>query len=638
MFEFFRKHTKVLQFLLLLLIFPSFVLFGVEGYSRYMDDANNKVASVEGRPITQAEWDAAHRSQSERMRQQVPNLDPKLLDSEEAFKESLDGLVREKVIQAAAARQHLVISDERLQRLFQTDPQFAFLRTPEGSINKAMLSAQGMSVGVFEQRLRQDLTLRQVLQGVSNTSVAAEANVAASFDALFQQREVQLQTFKTKDYIDRIKPTEAELQAYYKDPANASQFQSTETAEIEYVSLDLDVLKKDVKVNEEDLRKFYEANLSRYSEAEERRASHILIKVEPNAPAAERNKAKAKAEELLAQVRKAPATFADVARKNSQDPGSAANGGDLDFFSRGGMTKPFDDAVFAMKQGEISNVIETEFGYHIISLTAVRGGEKKSFESVRAEVDDLVRKQLAQARYAEAAEQFSNLVYEQSDSLKPVADKLNLKVQTVTVTRKPFPVATGALASQKFLDAVFAADSLRNKRNIEAIETAPNQMASARVIKHNPASLLPFQEVAQAVSQRLIIKQAVAQAHKEGKDRLAALKAGAEPTGSEPVQIVSRAQSRDLSRDVVEDIMRADASKLPAWFGVDAGEAGYAVVRLTKLLPRDPALVDAKRASQQYTQVWSAAETAAYYAALKTRFKVEVQAKAVAKAASAAGR
>jgi peptidyl-prolyl cis-trans isomerase D len=629
MFDFVRRHNKILQFLLLVLIVPSFVLWGVQGYSTYNEGANAKVAMVDGHGITQAEWDNAHREQSERMRRQSPNVDPKLLDSAQARRESLEGLVRDSVMRTVVAKQNLMVSNERIQRLFQTDPELAFLRTPDGGLNKAILAAQGMSPAQFEQRLRQDLTFRQVFQGVSATSIAPAGHVATAFDALLQQREVQIQRFNTKDYLARINPSDAELEAYYKDAANAAQFQSIESADIEYLVLDLDALKKDVKFSEDDLRSYYKSNEARYTVAEERRASHILIKADQSASAQDKAKAKSKAEELLAQLRKAPASFADVARAQSQDPGSAAQGGDLNFFSRGGMVKPFDDAVFAMKAGEISNVVETEFGYHIITLTAVRGGEKKSFDSVRAEIEDEVRKQLAQKRYVESADQFSNLVYEQADSLKPAAEKFGLKIQTANVQRGPASSATGVLASPKLLDAVFGAESLRNKHNTEALETAPSQMVSARVLRHNAAHLQPFAEVKQLVRDRVLRKQAIAQASKDGQERLEALKKSGEAAGGlEPAQVVSRVQARDLSRSVVEQIMRADASHLPVVIGVDGGEAGYVVARINKVLPRDPAVVDPVRAGQQYAQAWTNAEAAAYYAALKARFKVEITAAA----------
>eukprot|EP01041_Mallomonas_annulata_P022325 gene22325-42592_t len=159
-------------------------------------------------------------------------------------------------------------------------------------------------------------------------------------------------------------------------------------------------------------------------------------------PAADRQKAKEKAQALLEQARKAPATFAELAMKNSQDTGSAPNGGDLDFFARGAMVKPFEDAAFAMKKGDISDVVESDFGFHIIKLTDVKAPKQPVFEEARAGLEAELRVQQAQRKFAEVAETFTNGVYEQSDSLQPVADKLKLKVQTATgVTRTPAPGA-----------------------------------------------------------------------------------------------------------------------------------------------------------------------------------------------------
>lgn len=635
MFDFVRKHNRLFQLMLLILILPAFVLVGVEGYSRFMDGSNAGVATVDGRKITQSEWDAAHRNQVDRLRSQMPNLDMKLVDTPEMRRESLDQLVRERVLLAAANGQHLNISDERLQQLFRTDPQFAFLRNPDGTVNKNLLLAQGMSSEMFAQRLRQDLTLRQVMLGVAGTAVAGKANAGVAFDALLQQREVQLQRFEAKDFLAQIKPSDADLEAFYKDPANNARFKLPETAQIEYVVLDLESLKGGVTVSEDELKKYYEENQARYTVAEERRASHILIKADKDTPAPERAKAKARAEELLAQARKNPAGFAELARKNSQDEGSATRGGDLDFFPRGAMVKPFEDAAYALKQGEISNVVESDFGYHVIQLTGVRGGDKKSFESVRADLEQEVRRQLAQKRYAELAEQFSNTVYEQSDSLKPAADKFKLAVQTAVVQRQPAPGATGPLASAKLLEAVFGNEALRNKRNTEAVETGPSQLAAARVVEHKPARLPELADVKAEVRAQLMNKLAAEAAAKQGKERLAALQKSGETTGLEPAQLISRARPANLPPKVLNELLRADVSKLPAYVGVDSGEGVYVLARIGKLLPRDPAVIDEQRATQQYAQAWAAAESLAYYNALKTHYKVKINAPAAAASAVA---
>lgn len=624
MFEFVRKHTRIMQFVLLLLIFPAFVFFGIEGYSSF-NAGSASVAKVAGRSITQAEWDAAHRNFTERVRAQQPTVDAALLDSPEMKLQSLESLVRERVLLVSAERLNLVATDARLQRLFRNDPQFAFLRTPEGSLNKEILISRGLSPQQFEQQLRQDVTMRQVLDGLSASTPATTRSADAALDALFQQREVRVARFEAKNYVDKVKPTDADVEAYYKDPKLGAAFEAPERVAIEYVVLDLEALKGDVSVSEEDLRKFYEQNASRFGSAEERRASHILVKAEQEASAADRAKARAKAEGLLAEVRKSPERFAELAKANSDDPGSAAQGGDLDFFGRGAMVKPFEDAAFALKPGEVSGIVETDFGFHIIQITATRGGERKSFESVRAEIESEVKGQLAQAKFAEAAEAFSNTVYEQSDSLEPVATRLKLKVQTAkALTRTAEPGAKGPLASGKFLAALFTDDVLRNKRNTDAIEIGTNQLAAARVTDHAPARKLPFEEVKEAVRLRVAAQQAAALARKEGEAKLAAWRGGEAPQGLEPSMTVSRGMTQTYPQELIDAVMTAPPAPLPSWTGVDFGDQGYAVVQVAKILPRDPATGDAAQLRGQYAQAWGEAEAEAYYRALRERLKVQV--------------
>lgn len=636
MFEFVRQHNRLFQGILLLLILPSFAFVGMQGYTSMMDGANAGVASVGGRKITQAEWDLAQREQADRIRRQSPGVDAKLLDTPEVKRQALEGLVNELTLKLAAEKQYFTPSAEAVNARFWNDPQFAFLRNPDGTVNKALLAAQGMTPSIFLERLRQDYALRQVTAPIETSVAVGTAAPKLAFDALLQQREVQLQRFDVKDFAAKLSPSDADIEAFYKEPANATKFQLPESANIQYLVLDLQALARDVKVTDKDLADYYEQNASRYGVPEERRASHILIKAERSAPADERNKAKAKAEEILAQVRKTPGEFAALAKKNSQDEGSAVNGGDLDFFSRGAMVKEFDAAVYAMKQGEISNLVETDFGFHIIQLTGTRGGEKKPFEAVRAEVEGEVRKQLAQRRYAEAAEQFGNLVYEQSDSLQPAADKLKLPVQTATVQRQPQAGAAGPLASPKLLDAVFGADALRNKRNTEAVETGASQLVSARVLQHNPARVPALADVKDKVREQLVQKLASEQAKKAGEARLSALKANpADTAGLDAPVTVSRAKPQALTRGQLEAVLGADAAKLPAAVGVAADDGGYVVVRITQLQPRDAAVIDDKRAAQQYAGAWARAEGQAYLNALKAQYKAVIKVASPASAASA---
>lgn len=623
MFEFVRTHTKLLQFVLVLLIFPSFVFFGIQGYSRFGEGGTNTVAKVDGRNVTQAEWDQAHQRQVERMRQQMPTVDVKLFDNPAAKRETLEALVRERVLLAAAVHRNLLVGDERLQRQFVEDPQFAGLRNADGSVNQAILAAQGLTSQDFVAQLRQELGMQQVLRGVSGSALPTPAVADLALDALLQRRQLALARFDAKSYAAKIQPGDAQIEAYYK--AHESEFSAPEQASIEYVVLDLETIKKGIAVPDDEARKYYAENASRYTVAEERRARHILIAADKDAAADVKQKAKARAEALLAEARKSPASFADLAKKNSADAGSAAQGGDLDFSGRGGMVaKPLEDAVFAMKVGEIGELVTSEFGYHIVKLEAVRGGEKKPFESVRGEIDDEIRKQLAARRWAEAAEQFTNTVYEQSDSLQPVIDKLKLDKRTASVRRQPSPGASGALASQKLLDAVFANDAVRNKRNTDAVEVGPNQLASARIVQHQPARTLPLAEVRDRVRERVIAVEAGNAARKDGEARLAQLKQSGQGELTEKLT-VSRVESQNLPPRVLDAALKLDPAKLPGFVGVDLGETGYVVVKLEAVLSRQTPSDDNLRLRTQYAQSWTSAETRAYLDALKTRYKAEVK-------------
>jgi peptidyl-prolyl cis-trans isomerase D len=639
MFEFVRTHNRLLFFVLVLLIFPSFVFFGVQGYSRFDDPSNQPVARVDGQKITRAEWDAAHRRQVEQARARMPNLDPKFFDLPEARRETLDQLVRERVLLSASARGHLSASDERLMRELTAIPQLAALKRADGSFDieayKAMLQAQGRSAESFEAGLRQEIALRQVTSAIADTGPAAAAPARMALDALLQQREVQVLRFDVKDHAGGPAPTDAELAAFHK--ANEAQFRTPEQASIEYVVLDLATLEKGIPAPEAELRKYYDENLkTRYTTAEERRASHLLVAAAKDATAELRAKAKARAEQLLVEARKNPAAFAELARKNSDDTASAPQGGDLEFNGRGGfVAKSLEDAVFSMKEGEIGNLVESEFGYHVVRLDATRGGVAKSYESVRAEIEAELKKQGAMKEFAAAADQFGNLVNAQADSLAPVADKLKLTRQTATVQRSPQPGASGALASAKLLEAVFASDAIAKKLNTEAIEIGPNQLVSARVLQHMPSRVQPLAEVQAQVRERVAAEQAAARAKKAGQDRLAQLQATDSTAGLPASVTISRADPQALPRQVVEAVLRADAAKLPQWLGVDLGAAGYALARLAAVRP--PA-ADAPQVTQllpRYAQAFSAAEAQAYYKALERRFKVSIEPAALAAEAAA---
>ena len=589
------------------------------------------VARVDGKDITQADWDNAHRMESDRIRAQSPGIDAKLLDSPQARYATLERLMRDRVLQVAAQDMHMLTSDARLARELQSIPQIAALKRADGTLDaeayRALAGAQGLTPEGLEARIRQDLSVNQVMGGVMGSAFSGPAEARLALDALFQRREIQIARFNASAFVSKVVVTDADLEAYYT--AHPAKFQQAEQASVEYVVLDLDAVKAGITLSEDDLRTYYKENLNRLAGKEERRASHILINASKDAPADARTQAKAKAEELLAQVRKAPGSFAEIAKKESQDPGSAPSGGDLGFFGRGAMVKPFEDAVFSMKKGEISDVVETDFGFHIILLSDIKTPRQPSFEELRPSLEAELKQQQAQRKFAEVAEAFANGVYEQADSLQPVADKLKLKIQTAEgVTRTPAAGGAGPLANARFLEALFQSDSLQNKRNTEAIEIGTSVLAAGRVTAYQPAMTLPLDKARDQVRAIYIAEKSAELARQEGQAKLTAWKAAPDAaSGLTAALTVSRDRLQDQPRSVVDAALRANVDQLPAWTGVDLGAQGYAVVKINRVVPRDG--VDDARARmerEQYLQSWASAEALAYYDLLKQRFKVQIKA------------
>ena len=627
MFDFFRKHMKLFMGLLFIPLVIGFVLFGVQGYDR--SGGADKVAEVAGKAITRQELDSAHRSEVERRLASMPGLDRAQLESDAARRLTLDRLIGQRVLALATKDQHVVTSDQRLVRELSQDPVIASLRKPDGQLDlqryNEALRAQGMTPEQYENSLRQDLAQRQVLAGISASSLLPAAVAQPALAAWFERREVQIARFVPADFAAKVQVSDADLESYYQ--ANLTRFQTPEQADIEYLVLDLDAVARRLTVSESDLRARYEQKIAQLAKDEQRRASHILLTVAPDASAADKAKVKEQAQALLAELKQKPARFAELAKARSQDPGSAAKGGDLEFFSRGSMVKPFEDAAFALAKGQISDLVESEFGFHIILLTDIRQPAKPSFESLRAELERELKQQQSLKAYVDAAEQFGNLVYEQADSLKPAADKLGLSIKTQAGLQRSGPTAgaDALLANPKLLQAVFADDALRSRRNTEAVEVGPNQLVAARVLQHRPAATRPLAEVNAQVRQALVQQRALELAQAEGKARLEAWKGGA--AASLPAAIVvSRQQAQGLPQPLVSALLSAPVAKgQPGWAGVDLGPQGYAVARVNQVLaPETLPAAQAEQGRQQLAQMWAQAEAQAYLEALKKHYKVKI--------------
>lgn len=619
MFDAVRNNKKIVQVFLALITLP-FAFFGVESYVRNFGD-DGQVAKIGDMKISQQQFQQAMREQQERLRAQFGSLDPKMFDNPEARKAILDDMIDQRLLLQEANKRKLVVSDQAIRGTIVGIPAFQENGKFSPERYEAALRAQGMSPAGFEAQLRQDIAL-QLLAGALGQSGFVSTKANERLLALqTEQREVAEAQLPLATYLDKVKLEQDAAKKFYE--ANGKRFEIPEQVRVEYTVLSQEALGSQLSVSENEVKAWYDGHKDRYSQSEERRASHILIALEK---AGGKDKARTQAESVLAEVQKNPAAFAELARKHSQDPGSAEKGGDLGFFGKGAMVKPFEDAVFKQKEGEISGLVESDFGFHIIKVTGIHAAREKPLADVRAEIEGELKKGAATRRFAEAAEMFSNTVYEQSDSLKPAADRFKLAVkESGWLTRVPNP-ANGTLANEKLLTAVFSEEALKNKRNTEAVEIAPNTLVAARVVEHKPLSQQAFEAVRSDIEKELRQQEAIKLARQDGEAKLLALRKG-EAVGVNwgPGRMISRLDAGRLPPSAAPAIFKADTAKLPAFVGAELPGAGYGLFKIGKVQAGE-ALDERSRQilTGQMRNVVMQEDVQAYLAALRSRYKVEV--------------
>jgi peptidyl-prolyl cis-trans isomerase D len=629
MFEFIRTHQRLMQIVLLLLILPGFALVGVSSYQN-RGDAGAGVASVDGQKITQQDWEAAQRKQIDQYRQMLGDkFDQKMFDTPEAKQGVLENLVAERSVNSEVARSKLTVSDATLQK---TILEIQAFRKPDGSFDmdqyKAALAAQGMTPQMFDARMRHDMAVQQLAGSVQSTAFVPRSVASRLSDINDQQREVQELLFRAADFTAQVKVTDDLVKAYYDK--NPQLFQVPEQVKAEYVVFNADAVEKQVAVSDAEIADFYNKNQKRFATEEKRTASHILITVKRDASAADKAAAQAKAEAVLAAVRKAPNDFAKIAKAQSQDPGSAELGGDLGTVEKGAFVKPVEEAIYKLKEGEVSGIVPSEFGFHIIKVTSIKPAVQKTLEEARPEITAELKKQKMSKKYSELAELFSNTVYEQSDSLKPVADKLGLKIETIGgLSRSPNPaLGTSPVNNDKFLKAIFSVDSLKNKRNTEAVEVAPSTLVAGRVVEFKPAAKRPLAEVDAAIRQRVTQEEAARLARQAGEAKLAAVKGSGDAAGFGAAKVVSRTKEPGINPAAAIAVLKADVSKLPAYVGVELPGQGYGVYRIGKV--SQPAQADEARRKQEAEQIGRLVgeqEMYNYVEALKQKAKAKITAR-----------
>ena len=612
MFDFGAKHKRILQVVLVLTIVP-FAFFGLESYTRSIGGAQD-VASVDGSPITQREFADEVRRQQDRLREMLGRgADPAQFDSPEIRLAILESLISQRLLLSEVGKAHLAMSKEDVVASILAAPEFQEGGKFSSERYSMFLRSRGMSDEGNVAQLRLEAPAARLAGAISGSAFQSRTVTERLVALRGEKREIAEALISADQFLGRVKLDDAALKAYYE--ANLADFKVPERVRAEYLVLSAEELGKAEAPSDAELKGAYDKLAGQLGGAEQRRASHILVKT------------REEAEKIAAEARKEPQRFAELAKKYSQDPGSAENGGDLGMNARGALAgKSLEEAIFNLKSGEIGGPVQSEFGFHVIRLAGIQAGKIVSFDEVRKDLAAEIAKQKGAKKFAETADAFNNLVYEQSDSLKPAAERYKLKLATSGwMSRQPSP-EQGALGHPKLINALFSPDSIQQKRNTDAVEVAPGVLIAARVVEHQPEAQRPLADVRAEVERRLGRREAAAMAQKEGAEKLALLAKGSE-AGLQwgAPKTVSRRDAQGVAPQVLRKIMAVDASKLPAYTGMDAGDKGYAIYRVTKVVAGE--FKAGAQSAEEVTGIdrqTGAEQVDAYIASLRARAKIEI--------------
>ncbi len=586
MFNFVQNKKRLVQIVLALIILP-FAFFGMDSYQN--SDGGEALATVDGEKIGQQEFDNALRQQQDRMREMLGNnYDPAMFDQPESKRSVLGNLVTQRLLMLQARAAGLAVSDSQLAQAiagieaFQQDGKFDKQRY------ETALRGENMSSQTFEMRVAQELGMRQLTNAYTQNGYASHTAADNLMRLNEQQRVIAVAEITHQPFLQSVIVDESAVKSYYE--TKQKEFQTEEQVRVEYLIFQADALQAQVTVDEGEIRKYYEEHQPEFGTQEQRHAAHILIALTPQASGADKQAVRTRAEQVLQQAKQSPGKFAELAKQHSQDTGSAANGGDLGLFGRGMMVKPFEDAVFKLSLGEISGLVQSDFGLHIIQLLAIKAAKTQPFNEVRNDVAQKLKLQKANDKFPELTEKFSNMVYEQSDTLASAAELVKMPLQQsawLSRGQAEMPPWTG-----KALQAVFSEDVIKNKRNSAAIEIAPNTLLAVRLLEHKPVSIRPLAEVSGGIRQKLLRQRAVELASAQGKATLEKLQRGEkagvqwQPAVTVTRETLARLDNNNLTRLVFQ----VNPGKLPAYVGVENAQGGYLLAQVQSV--KDVAAID----------------------------------------------
>ncbi len=561
---------------IVILIGLPFALWGIQSY---LDDTGPQYAAkVNSMEISAQELDrAVSRQRQELMRQNNGKL---TVDEKVLRERTLNQLINQCLLEDFTYQNNYRISDlvlsQRIKQLFTVDGVFDRQRF------ETIVASNGMSIPMYEQALRNELRLQQMQSAITGTAFVTDEESRRLAALNDQTRDVSVVTFNIEHFSTASKPTAEEIKAYYQE--NIKRFMVPEKVKIDYVEISSDSLADSIDIDEAQIKKMYDDYVNSVKGREERKARHILLKTSDDKAAA-----KEKIESLKQQLEQG-ADFAELAKKYSQDSGSAAQGGELGWVAMGEMVKPFEQVLFGMEKGGVSDVVETQFGYHLIQLEDVRSEPVAPLGVKRYEFEDELKADTVASMFYDLTERLASIAYENPDNLDVIIDDMGLAIKTSDYfTRYK---GEGVAANDKVREVAFSPLVLEEGSNSDVVEISPIKVVVLRLNEHVAATPMPLEEVSSRIENILKAQGG----HKQ--TMAAALEAKARIEGGEPVaDVVASLESAGVTLDVIKSLSRSDNSKVPdssilqAAFNLQPSADGKPAVKEIDLMTGDVALV-----------------------------------------------
>ncbi|MBT8119825.1 MAG: SurA N-terminal domain-containing protein [Gammaproteobacteria bacterium] len=526
-----------LGIVIVVLIGLPFALWGIQSY---FDDAGPRYAAkVNDSEISASEFERSVSMQRQSMMQQNGG---KLPIEENVLRErTLSQMINQRLLEGVTYENGYRISDavlsQRIKQLFTVDGEFDRQRF------EATVASIGMNIPMYENALRNELRLQQLQSGIANSAFVTRQEVSDLAKLSEQTRDISVLTFNVDHFSTAAKATDEEIKQYYQ--ANLSQFMVPEKIKVDYVEITSDTLSENVEIDEDQIKKMYDDYVKSVVGREERQASHILIQTSENKAAAQ-----IKIESLKKEL-ELGADFAELAKQHSEDPGSAANGGDLDWVALGEMVKPFEKALFALEKGAVSDVVETQFGYHLIKLVDVRSEPVVPFGVKRYEFEDEIKADSVASMFYDLSERLASIAYENPDSLDIVVEELGLKLNSSDYFTR-FQ-GQDIAENEKVRNVAFSPLVMEEGSNSDIIEISPTHVVVIRMNEHVPATAIPLADVRSKIENILKVQAGHKQTMAAAMDVKAKIEAGTS---------VAELESEGVAVDVIKSIGRRDNTKV----------------------------------------------------------------------------